>query len=57
MGGVREGTRTPEREFWVAPDEFKRLNIGEAVVIRPTAKQPAEIVQVLPPGPGTHQGG
>ncbi len=57
LTGIGEGTRTPEREFWVAPDEFKRLRTGEAVVINPTAKHPAEIVQVWPPGPGTHQGG
>jgi type IV secretory pathway TraG/TraD family ATPase VirD4 len=58
MGGMGEGTRTPEREFWVAPDEFKRLGTGEAVVISPTAaKPPAEIVQIWQPGPGAHQGG
>jgi type IV secretory pathway TraG/TraD family ATPase VirD4 len=57
MGGLGEGTRTPEREFWVAPDELKRLGPGEAAVIRPTAKHPAEIVQVWQPGPGAHQGG
>ena len=57
MGGMGEGTRTPEREFWVAPDEFKRLSTGEAVVISPTAKPPAEIVQIWQPGPGAQQGG
>lgn len=55
MGGIGEGTRTPEREFWVAPDEFKRLGTGEAVVISPTAKRPAEIVQIWQPGAGAHQ--
>jgi type IV secretory pathway TraG/TraD family ATPase VirD4 len=55
IGGIGEGTRTPEREFWVAPDEFKRLRTGEAVVISPAAKRPAEIVQVWRPGPEAHQ--
>lgn len=55
IDGLGEGTRTPEREFWVAPDEFKRLGTGEAVVISPAAKRPAEIVQVWRPGPGAHQ--
>jgi type IV secretory pathway TraG/TraD family ATPase VirD4 len=56
LTGIGEGSRTPEREFWVAPDEFKRLHTGEAVVINPTAKHPAEIVQVWQPGAGAHQG-
>jgi hypothetical protein len=47
-----EGTRTPEREFWVAPDELKRLGVGEAVVINPAAQCPAEIVAIRPPGAG-----
>ena len=45
----REGTRTKDREFVVPPDEFKRLGTGEAVVIYPTAKPPAEIVRVFAP--------
>jgi hypothetical protein len=45
----REGTRTKDREFVVPPDEFKRLGTGEAVVIDPTAKPPAEIVRVFAP--------
>jgi hypothetical protein len=44
-----EGTRTREREFRIGPDEFKRLGTGEAVVIQPRAKHPAEIVRVWPP--------
>jgi hypothetical protein len=47
--GSEEGTRTREREFLVNPDDFKRLGTGEAVVINPTAKPPAEIVRVWPP--------
>ncbi len=37
MGGAG-GTRTPDREFVVLPDEFKRLGVGEAVLIAPTAE-------------------
>jgi TraM recognition site of TraD and TraG/Type IV secretion-system coupling protein DNA-binding domain len=50
--GKGEGTRTREREFLVGPDEFKRLGVGEAVVIDPAAKRSAEIVRVWPPGDG-----
>lgn len=45
----REGTRTRDREFIVVPDEFKRLGVGEAVVIDPSAKPPAQIVRTLAP--------
>jgi hypothetical protein len=45
----QDGTRIREREFLVNPDEFKRLKTGEAVVINPTAKAPAEIVRIWPP--------
>jgi type IV secretory pathway TraG/TraD family ATPase VirD4 len=44
----QDGTRIREREFLVNPDEFKRLKTGEAVVINPTAKAPAEIVRIRP---------
>jgi hypothetical protein len=47
-----EGTRTREREFVVGPDQFKRLGTGEAVVIDPKAKHPAEIVRIWPPSRG-----
>jgi type IV secretory pathway TraG/TraD family ATPase VirD4 len=47
-----EGTRTRAREFLIGPDEFKRLGTGEAVVIQPRAKHPAEIVSVWPPRRG-----
>jgi len=57
MAGLGDGTRTAEREFWVAPDEFKRLGTGEAVVIEPAQKHPAEIVEIWGPGPGAHQTG
>jgi hypothetical protein len=57
LGNVGEGTRTPEREFWVAPDEFKRLGVGEAVVINPTATPPAEIVSIRPPMAGIRRPG
>lgn len=43
-----EGTRTPERRFVVSPDQFKRLGTGEAVVIQPTARRPAEVVEIWP---------
>ena len=49
MLGVGEGTRTREREFLVGPDQFKRLGIGEAVVIEPAAKRPAQVVRIWPP--------
>ena len=49
LSGLGEGTRTPGREFLVHPDEFKRLQVGEAVVINPMAKTPAEIVRIWPP--------
>ena len=45
----QDGTRTREREFLVNPDEFKRLRTGEAVVINPTGKPPAEVVRIWPP--------
>jgi hypothetical protein len=45
----REGTRTPDREFVVLPDQIKRLGVGEAALINPTAEPPAEIVRVLAP--------
>ncbi len=44
-----EGTRTPDREFVVQPDEIKRLGTGEAMLLNPTAKPPAVIVNVLEP--------
>lgn len=56
FSGLGEGTRTPGREFLVHPDEFKRLQVGEAVVINPMAKRPAEIVEVWPPEQGDPQG-
>jgi conjugal transfer pilus assembly protein TraD len=49
LSGLGDGTRTPGREFLVHPDEFKRLRVGEAVVINPMAKTPAEIVRIWPP--------
>jgi type IV secretory pathway TraG/TraD family ATPase VirD4 len=46
---VGASTRTRERDFVVGPDAFKRLPPGRAVVINPTGKPPAEIVQIWPP--------
>jgi len=51
-----EGTRTREREFLIGPDQFKRLRTGEAVVIDPKAKRPAQIVKVWPPRGGLGEG-
>jgi len=48
LGGIGEGTRTREREFEVLPDQIKRLPTGQAVVINPTAKRPAEVVKIWP---------
>ena len=45
-----EGTRTREREFVILPDRFKRLGVGEAVVIDPAAKPHAQVVRIWPPG-------
>jgi hypothetical protein len=47
-----EGTRTRGREFRVAPDVFKALGPGEAVLIHPTARRPARLIRVWPPEPG-----
>jgi hypothetical protein len=47
-----EGTRTREREFVVLPDQFKRLGVGEAVVINPGARRPAQVVRIWPPSLG-----
>jgi type IV secretory pathway TraG/TraD family ATPase VirD4 len=47
--GKPEGTRTREREFIVLPDQFKRLRVGEAIVINPAAKRSAEVVKIWPP--------
>lgn len=49
MLGTGEGTRTRDREFLVLPDVFKRLGIGEAVVIDPNAKPQAQVVRIWPP--------
>jgi TraM recognition site of TraD and TraG len=46
--GKPEGTRTREREFIVLPDQFKRLRVGEAIVINPAAKRSAEVVKIWP---------
>jgi type IV secretory pathway TraG/TraD family ATPase VirD4 len=48
-GPAGAATRTRERDFVVGPDDFKRLPPGRAVVIHPTAKPPAEVVQIWPP--------
>jgi type IV secretory pathway TraG/TraD family ATPase VirD4 len=47
--GAGEGTRTREREFLIGPDQFKRLHTGEAVVINPKARHPAQIVRIWAP--------
>jgi hypothetical protein len=52
MWGQGEGTRTREREFVVLPDQFKRLGVGEAVVIDPGARRQAEVVRIWPPSLG-----
>lgn len=44
-----EGTRTPDRQFVVPPDRFKRLGVGWAVVIQASAERPGEVVRVAPP--------
>lgn len=47
FGAVR-GTRTPEREFVRHPDEFKRLGVGEAIVIEPASGGPATRTRIWP---------
>jgi TraM recognition site of TraD and TraG/Bacterial protein of unknown function (DUF853) len=49
LWGQPEGTRTREREFVVLPDQFKRLRVGEAIVINPAARHSAEVVRIWPP--------
>lgn len=63
VGGKREGwwsraegSRTPDRQFVVPPDHFKRLSPGCAVVIQPTAKRPGELVRVSAPQPRQERG-
>lgn len=46
--GPGEGTRTRVREFARHPDEFKRLRVGEAMVIESAAQPAAEPVRVWP---------
>ncbi|MGA8744332.1 MAG: TraM recognition domain-containing protein [Solirubrobacterales bacterium] len=47
-----EGTRTRQRDFLVLPDQFKRLAVGQAVVIDPSVRPMAQIVRIWPPGGG-----
>ena len=44
-----EGTRTREREFIRHPDEFKRLGVGEAIVIEPARPPGAQLVSIWRP--------
>jgi hypothetical protein len=44
-----EGTRTRQRDFVVAPDQFKRLDPGQAVVVNTTEWPPAQVVRIWPP--------
>lgn len=53
---LREGTRTREREFIRHPDEFKRLRVGEAIVIEPASKNAAEFVRMWSAEDGTADG-
>lgn len=48
----REGTRTRSHQFVRHPDEFKRLAVGEAILIEPAARAEAQVVQVWPAEPG-----
>jgi TraM recognition site of TraD and TraG/Helicase HerA, central domain len=52
----QEGSRTRGRELALFPDQFKRLGVGEAVVINPKAKRFAQIVRMWPPGKGLEGG-
>jgi hypothetical protein len=53
---LREGTRTREREFICHPDEFKRLRVGEAIVIEPSSKGEAGLVRMWSAEVGTANG-
>jgi hypothetical protein len=44
-----EGTRKRSREFVCHPDEFKRLGVGEAIVIEPAAREDPSVVRIWPP--------
>lgn len=44
-----EGTRTRTREFVRHPDEFKRLGVGEAIVIEPAAREDPSVVRIWTP--------
>jgi hypothetical protein len=44
-----EGTRKRSREFVRHPDEFKRLGVGEAIVIEPAAREDPSVVRIWPP--------
>lgn len=52
-----EGSRTPDRQFVIPPDHFKRLSTGCAVVIQPTAKRPGEVVRVARPDTSGREAG
>jgi hypothetical protein len=49
MIGTGEGTRTREREFLIVPDQFKRLGVGDAVLLCPSAERPGELIRVWSP--------
>jgi hypothetical protein len=44
-----QGTRTRTRELRIEPDQFQGLGVGEAVVINPSARRRADVVQIWPP--------
>lgn len=44
-----EGTRKRSREFVRHPDEFKRLGVGEAILIEPTSESEPSVVRIWKP--------
>ncbi|GIK77716.1 MAG: hypothetical protein EDQ89_02500 [Acidobacteria bacterium] len=46
---AEEGTRKRSREFVRHPDEFKRLGVGEAIVIEPTSRREPSVVRIWTP--------
>ena len=43
---IDEGSRSRAREFVRHPDEFKRLGVGEAIVVEPASGRAAQVVRV-----------
>lgn len=50
LAGPRgEGTRTRQRDFIIGPDTFKRLAVGEAILLDASVSPPAQVVRIWRP--------